>query len=1039
MSLPVDFMQRVVEWPAPSGAGYINCHWKPPPDKNPGMRGRPFKNITEFMEFVQFAACKPANYAEIYFCLSTQQQAGKVVSGRNYNFLTAHRNAAKAMFLKSLWLDVDVKNDPKHYQTLPEALAAVTAFTTDAGLPPPSALVLTGGGVHVYWFSDNKLTLAEWTPYAEALKAEALRYGLKCDAGLTADPARVLRVPGTFNNKIRGNARPVKLAHLGPGYDFTTHPQFQALAAKAPAKAVTAAVTLASLHQPAFDLPEAFANGPSPAFAHLDPTDNLSNGISRNNSDLPLNPAEVFRGCHHFQQSFTTHGANQSQGLWMLTGLASTWLDNGRKIFHTLSKGYAAYDHGETDLMYDRKVTERTAGGLGWPSCQAFEGEGAKCKTCPFYGKLKSPLNLAERVVPPGPSQPSIQQIVAVEELELPDNYTVNAKGWICEIVTTQKGDETIDTEVPLFMSKLRNFVAQGGAEPCLRFETSLDGNRWGKVRLDEKVDLINDMTIIKALRMGRVKPYTRDPGNARRIITFVTSFMEKLDDAKRRLDTLSFGWLRASKDSELITAPNVIPGNEVIGGKPTGFAYGGKVYMLDGTERGAGTTDPRIEGLYTPSGSSAPWWEMLRMVTAQNSPAREAIICSAFAAPLMVQAGQYNGLMCAFSNGSGARKSTSMQIATSVWSNPKMTKERPSTSPKGLMKKMGIIQSLPLVWDEINRPELMENVISIIGDLTEGATGTKLTSGRTVAEYSDWQTCMVVGANLSLTDQIMVKVKNTDASMQRVFEFEVDKTPGTGDSAVIDRTLNSLDYNYGHMGALYAKYIAENYDACDKFVLATRQRFYAETNSDEIGRFRNCMASALYAGATFANACGCDFHLPELWEFLKVEYLKQNQKIKTAPVIAGTYENVINVYTEFMKAFADNILQVGKMGTTNAVTHISGPSKIRPRAIYVRMSVPDRTIDLSKTKFSQWLNMNGNPANMIISGLMRHYGAVELPRVLMATGSGLPGGAPEPVIRIPALAGGPFEPDLVAGVPPDQLPPAVTAAVTPPVTSTAA
>ena len=131
--------------------------------------------------------------------------------------MTAHRHADSALFLKALWMDVDVKpSQPnKAYTTLDEAMDAIKKFVDEAGLPAPSAFVTSGGGVHVYWFSKSKLTLAEWKPYAEGLKAEALRLGLKCDAAVTADAARVLRVPGTFNNKVKGMPPPGPAAASG--------------------------------------------------------------------------------------------------------------------------------------------------------------------------------------------------------------------------------------------------------------------------------------------------------------------------------------------------------------------------------------------------------------------------------------------------------------------------------------------------------------------------------------------------------------------------------------------------------------------------------------------------------------------------------------------------------------------------------------------------------------------------------------------------------------------------------------------------------
>lgn len=284
---------------------------------------------------------------------------------------------------------MDVKDDPKHYGTLNEALHALTEFREASLLPPPSALVFSGGGMHVYWISEKALTVQEWRLYAEGLRQKAVEFGLKCDAGLTTDAARVLRVPGTLNKK-EAQPRPVKLAHLGDDYDFGVDLARLATPASSPPTPVSAVVTRPNVQ---FDL-SGWAP-PAAKFASLNPqADNLATGLN-SHAELPLHPAEIFKNCNHFRDTFLTHGSGQIQGLWMQTVLASTWFEDGRRIAHTLSKGYATYTKDETDAMFDRKLKDRAEMDLGWPACKTFENEGAQCKGCPFYGKLKSPLNLA--------------------------------------------------------------------------------------------------------------------------------------------------------------------------------------------------------------------------------------------------------------------------------------------------------------------------------------------------------------------------------------------------------------------------------------------------------------------------------------------------------------------------------------------------------------------------------------------------------------------------------------------------------------------
>lgn len=1017
MSLPVDFMERVVEWPGEQSPGYINMHWQAPPEKGPGMRGRPFTNLHEFMDFVQYAATKPGTYKEIFFCLSTQSKTGRVVHQR----ATAHRHADTAVALKALWIDVDVKpaQPDKAYPNLGTALDAIKKFVDDAALPPPSAFVFSGGGVHVYWFSHSKLTLAQWKPYAEGLKAEALRLGLKCDAGVTADAARVLRVPGTFNNKIVGQPRAVKLMHLGDGYDFAAAPGLAGLPAKAPVRAVTGAVTKPA--GPAFTLPAAFSGGMHPLLVGaLDPADVLGSGLNKGGSDLPLDPKELFAGCQHFQNSFKTKGALDPQGRWMLNALACTSLDEGREIFHVLSKGYPTYSPGETDKMFDRKLIEKADRDLGWPSCAAFEGEGANCKTCPFYGKLRSPLNLCERTKPPvlAPDMgPEAQQ--ANEDVDLPEDYVMNSKGQICEIVAKMLKDGTEVTEhVPLFLSKLRNLDAWGGGARQFVFETSLDMGRWGRVTINESTDLINDTTILKALRSFGVKPNGKMPNNARRIINFMDSFMDRLDAAKKRQQTTAFGWLYT----------------DATGAMPQGFAYGGQMMLNDNTIRPAGYTDSYIETQYKPKGSDEPWWKLLHMVTAQHHPALEVLIAASFGAPLQFATGQYNGILAAWSNEGGAHKSTSIAIGAAIWGNPKLTKERPLSTTKGAIRRIGYIKNLPVYWDEIDSEDKMAEIAKVLSVVTEGSSGSRLKSDRTFHDLEEWQTLLMVGANTSLLQTVLSVVKNTDARLHRAFEMKVEKRGDTMKHHEVDALVNSLNHNYGQIGELYRDFLGKNAPAIDAYVKAQLDRFCAQVEAKSEERFRCAMAAAIYCGAVFGNKLGCDFNVDEIWDYLIEQFLAQRDLIQKSNVVAGSPLNVLGLYTQFIKAHQENILHVSTMPGTGATVWLAGPNKQHPKPIHIRMDVGHRIIDVSKQAMVDWLMKNKLTASAIVTGLKQHWGAMEGPRTNLATGSGMLGGGREATLRIPVTPEGPFASDLWAPVPRDQLPADYLAALEAPV-----
>ena len=185
------FLQNVVPW---NLGGYVTIHWHRP-GKN--FLGRSCQSVDDAMAIVTDLASRTKD--NIYYCISHQ----KLNNG--------HRDRDSAMGLVSIPIDADIKaNSPKHYQTVPEAIAAIYSFCLMVGIPRPSLLVYSGGGLHAYWLSDRVLPVEEWQIYADAIKHAAIKVGLKFDRQCTGDAARVLRVPGTNNWKY-GAPRQVRM------------------------------------------------------------------------------------------------------------------------------------------------------------------------------------------------------------------------------------------------------------------------------------------------------------------------------------------------------------------------------------------------------------------------------------------------------------------------------------------------------------------------------------------------------------------------------------------------------------------------------------------------------------------------------------------------------------------------------------------------------------------------------------------------------------------------------------------------------------
>jgi hypothetical protein len=400
------FMGAVVPWPAsPQDDGWVNLHWSFPdktstavPKTNVLRGGKPYKAIADFVKDLAWRLQRPEGFKDMFFCTSMQRDHKTSPNGTR----RAAKSGAAALALKSIWVDIDVKaGDPRHYHTEAEALKAILLFGKTVGLPDPSAIVRSGGGLHIYWIGREALTPQEWLPYAQGLKTLLFANKVFADTVVTTDAARILRIPGTLNHKPKyPQPMPVELVDGLPltVYDFPKQLRFLQQFA-GPTVAPTAAPALHSIWADDPTVPsgarDSFKNGPATAFAMLKGEPDLNAGIDKH-EEFKVDPRPIFKQCAFYRDALLTGGKDHDQPQWNLAVLGTTFMKKGDQIAHTISKGHAGYTPDGTQEMYDRKVAERAANGaLGFPKCATIAGAGCKaCASCPLFPQGRSPLNI---------------------------------------------------------------------------------------------------------------------------------------------------------------------------------------------------------------------------------------------------------------------------------------------------------------------------------------------------------------------------------------------------------------------------------------------------------------------------------------------------------------------------------------------------------------------------------------------------------------------------------------------------------------------
>lgn len=939
-----EFLSKVVPWPG-SSPGYVNLHYsiKDKDNDKSFVTGKPFRDIDQFINFAQWARSTD-NIKELWFCTSLQSEAGETAKGKP-KATRLHHNARS---LKAIWVDVDVKDDPKTYTSIEQAWTAISEFRDRVGLPLPSAVVKSGGGLHLYWISNKPLTPHEWLQYAAGLRALLLEHGIKCDAGLTTDDVRLLRVPTTMNHKY-DPPRPVELLPIPlTEYDFAERLSF--LTEVAPVATQT----------PVSALPASFI-GKTPI---LTATDKLSDGIGRESLPLPWEP--VVEGCAFIRTALETGGKDYSQPMWNLTTLAATFLEDGHELAHRMGRQHPGYDHRSTDELWERKLRERADRGLGWPSCQAIQASGCgDCATCPLFAAGKSPLTLAAQV------RSSVSGLPAKSVSVLPKTYVHDKDGFICKVEEKESKGEVITLVHRLFNCKMDSFWAEKNVNAdTLHFRISYDKGNYVMASIT-----LADMCsgeIGKVLAKAKVKI---NPDTKRFLEGFFVALLTKLHEEMEAQETYPFGWLSAGTET-------------------TGFIYGGRAFKDDGTDTPAGTADPKLGRWYSPKGQLAPWFQACKTVTDLQRGELDALIAVAFASPLMVCAGQRGTTISAWGD-SGSGKSFAMEVGLAVWGDPTKTKDTTDATDKSIMNKMGALRHLPTYWDEVTDEVSQSRAVKVSFTQTSGTEQGRLTSSVEQRDRGSWASMLAISANISLIDLVIKKNPSHKGGINRVFEYHVDKNdPSKLISATdADRILGALAHNHGLMGLEYAKFLATNFKKVDTEVSTTRRKIETDLSATQEERFWTAALATLLVGAKYANQLGATLNLDLMERFLYSTFRANRERSASEGVNGGSMENTEETLSAYLKHRAHaHTLWVdglkGRVGKPDAVTILHcPPPNIASQEIHVVWDIPSRTLRISRKDLYGWLAAREIPVAHIGRGLIKNYAAT-IRKIVLAAGT---------------------------------------------------
>lgn len=275
---------------------------------------------------------------------------------------TEHRTANECVNKRALYLDIDC-GPGKLYSDKKTAVKELFSFC-DEHFCRPTILVDSGGGIHAYWTFSHEISSQDWLPLAGALKERCELYGLAADPTVTADAARILRVPGTYNVK-NGEARPVRILHASP--DDYKPKKLRELLGTSKSKSLEALGSLAQESDFEF----------------------------HTHSDTPYFANKIIEKCAVLKHTYESGGADQVEPLWMAQLSLMAYTVDGSEFIHSLSDQHPGYDYQRTEKKYAQRVRVKDQGKFGPPLCKTLGMYlPEKCKSCRFSGRIKSPIVL---------------------------------------------------------------------------------------------------------------------------------------------------------------------------------------------------------------------------------------------------------------------------------------------------------------------------------------------------------------------------------------------------------------------------------------------------------------------------------------------------------------------------------------------------------------------------------------------------------------------------------------------------------------------
>ena len=761
-----------------------------------------------------------ANGLDAYFALATFEEDGR-------------RTKDNAQQLRSLFLDLDC-GPGKPFADQSEALGALRDFCKELKLPKP-LIVNSGRGLHVYWALEKPMAAAEWLPLAQGLKRACAANDFEADSDVTADAARILRVPGTHNYKSDTPA-PVEILAGGKA-DVVSPERFKT-----------------ALNGYAHDITDMFSG-------------NSLMGTTTSTTERLLSSKEsVFKtivqktmsgkGCGQLR-NIIENQANIAEPLWRAGLSIAKFCSDSVKAAHAISRHHPGYDPEETEAKMNRAVGPYT--------CEKFDDlNPGVCGDCPLRGKFKSPIAIGMQIV----EDREEDRVVEAENADTgeaqtftipgyPKPYFRGQAGGVFVKVSDDDGDSYDDC---VYLNDLyfvrRVYDPHEGESLVARLHLPRDGVREFTVTLGQATspDELRKVLSARGVVANSKKAWEK-------IMVYSNSWVSHLQ-SNTVADTAhqQFGWT----DDEKLDC----------------FVLGHKEIHADKIEYNPPTTaTAALMPAFKPAGTLEGWTKQANFFNRSGMEPLQFMLCMTLASPIMALTPYNAAMFTLYSDGSGHGKTTVQKIALAAFGDPSLLLLQADDTVNFRMNRLEVLKNLPAQWDEVTNIE-PKVASSMLYQVQTGKQKGRMSSGSNAERITGRQWKLACG--FTSNESLLSKIRNIKAQAEgephRILEYHA-QAYNFADKTETDVLSKAVGKHYGHVGVPLVQYIIQNKAEVSKLIDAVQKQIDTAAELKPKDRFWSTTAAVTVTAAMIAKKLGFVDYDPKALRDWAIQLIKENKR----------------------------------------------------------------------------------------------------------------------------------------------------------------